>query len=206
MSKETLMKHLKTLGAFAMAALALLLLGASSASATALYSSGAIYTGELTATLEPGSSALFTTTGGTTLNTCTWGAVAGKVEEHGATKTAGGKITELLWGTPETPCTEPTVPVTLGSLEIHHITGTTNGTLTAKRSEWQVNTTIFGAECIYTFGEAIDLGTLNGSTSSNATIAINTVIKATNEFFCPDARWQANYKFTTPSNLYVEAS
>jgi hypothetical protein len=197
------MKHLKTLGVFAMAAMALMVV-ASSASATALYSSGALYTGEITASLE--GSALLTTTGGTTLDTCTAGSVGGKIEEHGATKTAGGKITELIWGTAATPCTEPTVTTTLGSLEIHHITGTTNGTVTGKNSVVKVNTTIFGAECTYTVGEALDLGTLNGSTTSNATIAINTVVKATNEFFCPDAKWQASYKVTTPKNLYVEAS
>jgi hypothetical protein len=202
------MKHLKTLGVFAMAAMALLVV-ASSASATVLYSSGAVYTGPITATLESGTSALLTTTGGTTLDTCTFAAVGGNVEEDGATKTAAGNINELIWGTQTTPCSEPTTTTSLGRLEIHWISGTTNGTVTAVKAketptEVTVNTTIFGANCVYTTGEALDLGTLIGSTSSNATIAINTVVKSTNEFICPDSRWQASYKVTTPGNLYVE--
>jgi hypothetical protein len=202
MSKEKLMKHLKTLGVFAMAAMALLVV-ASSASATAVYSSGAVYTGEVLATLE--GSAILSTTGGTVLDTCTAGSARGKVEEHGATKTTRGKFAELTWGTAATPCTEPTVATTLGSLELHHITGTTSGTAIAKNTVVKVDTTIFGAECTYTAAEATHLGALNGSTSSNATIAINTVVTATNSFFCPDAKWQASYKVTTPANLYVEA-
>ena len=196
------MKHVKMLCLGALAVMALVaFVGAGTASATEIYSSGSTYSGSIKATLKGGTARL-TSTSGTLLDTCTGGEVAGKIEKQGAAETASGKITSLTW----TGCTEPTKTLVNGELEIHHITGTTNGTVTGKNSVVEVNTTIFEIPCEYTVGSALDLGNMVGSTTSNATLNINVVVPAKNSFFCPDARWEAEYAVTNPTNLYVEAS
>jgi len=204
------MKHIKTLGLIALAAMAVMaLVGVGTASATELYKK----TAGGNETLKSGTSIVATLTGtanltstsGAALDTCTGGEVAGKTTNTGSsTETVNGNIEKLTW----TGCTEPTETSTLGSLEIHNIAGTTNGTVTGKNSIVKVNTTIFGAVCEYTVGEKLDLGTLRGATSStgNATLEIGVVVPAKNSFFCPDANWSANYTVTSPVGLNVEAS
>jgi hypothetical protein len=211
------MKDLKMLGFAALAAMATMaFIGAGTASATELYKyttpSANDTLGVETTILGSltGGTAKLTSTSGTLLDTCTGGEVDIDVEDAGgATKTVLGKITALTWS----GCIEPTESVkladgTYGTMEIHHITGTTNGTVTGKNSVVKVNTTIFEAICEYTVGSALHLGTLIGAKSStgHATLAINTVVPAKNSFFCPDAKWEANYTVTTPTGLMVEAS
>src|SRR3954470_13602465 len=209
------MKHVKMLVLVALAAMAVMaLVGAGTASATELYKRTATGIETLKAPTVIKSSltasATLTDTSGNPLDTCAEGEVAGETINTGsAAETVRGKITALTW----TACTEPTESVkladgTYGELEIHNIAGTTNGTVTGKNSIVKVNTTIFGAVCEYTVGAALDLGTLVGATAStnHATLAINTVVPAKNSFFCPDAKWVANYKVTSPTGLVVEAS
>ena len=201
------MKHLKFLGLVALAAMAVMAFAAASASATGLYKNhstserlgvGAEIKSSLTG------SAKLTTTGGTLLDTCTGGEVNGKITNAGGTGPVEGSIEALTW----TGCTEPTETSTKGSLSIASIAGTTNGTLTGKNSVVKVNTTIFEAICEYTVGKELDLGTLEGAKTStgSATLAINTVVPSNNSFFCPDAKWEANYTVTSPAGLIVEGS
>jgi hypothetical protein len=186
--------------------------GASTASATELYDKTGgnnelvtLAKGTKIEASLSGGTAKLTSTSGTLLDTCTGGGVSGTTSTAGSsTTTVTGGITSLTW----TGCIEPTSTSVNGELEIHHIAGTTNGTVTGKNSVVKVNTTIFEAICEYTVGSALDLGTLVGASTStgNATLAINTVVPAKNSFFCPDARWEANYKVTSPLGLVVEAS
>jgi hypothetical protein len=197
------MNHAKMLSLALTAAVSVMAGVASSASATALYS-GATKLGagtQIVATLA-GSSTL-TSTSGTLIEQCTGSEIKSKITNvGGAGATVSGAIESLNWGF----CTEPRTTTVTGELEIHYIAGTRNGTITAKKTTWDTNTTIFGAVCQYTFGEALDLGALNGSTSGDATISPKVVIPAENTFFCPDAYWDATFNFTSPTPLHVTAS
>jgi hypothetical protein len=199
------MKHVKIFGLAAVAAMALMaFIGASTASATALYS-GATKLGagtEIQATLT-GTSTL-TTTENVVLDTCTGGEVKGTTSNAGgAAETVKGTVATsgLTW----TGCTEPTVTLAGGSLEIHHIAGTSNGTLTGSGFEVTISTTVFGS-CIFTLTAGTHLGTLTGSTTSNAVMNINAVA-ARKSGLCPStAKWVGTYKVTKPVPLHVTAS
>jgi hypothetical protein len=197
------MKYLKMIGLAALAAMALMGF-AGSASATELYS-GAVTQGKGTvidASLS--GSAILETTGGEVLNTCTGGTVKGSIENAGsATTTVSGPISELTWS----GCTRETKTIANGSLEIHHIAKTINGTVTGKNSEVTING-IFGSSCVYGTGAALDLGELKGSTTNDATLAIKaTVPRTAGGFLCPStAVWNASYTVTQPTPLHVTAS
>jgi hypothetical protein len=201
------MKYLKILGLAAVAAMALMAFGAGTASAVKLcknnlsttscsehYPIGTVVEGTLTG------SAILETTGGSTLDTCTGSTVSGKTTNTAATgEPVKGNIETLTW----TGCTFPTATVTKGSLTIHTITGTDNGTLTASGTEVTINTGFFGA-CTYGAGAATDLGTVVGG--NPAKITINAIVPLTkNESgLCPaEARWTASYTITKPTPLYV---
>jgi hypothetical protein len=200
------MKYIKMLGLAVVAAAAVMaFIGAGTASATVLCKTATNPCtekhGDVTihgtlvgsATLESGSEVL---------DTCTASMIHGKVEQTGsATSTVSGKISELTWGS----CTNPTTTVTLGSLEIHHIAGTNNGTLTAIGTEVTVSG-IFGVSCTYGAGTGLDLGTVKGGSPSIITISTK-VKKTAGSFVCPsEPTWTAEYKVTEPSPLFVSAS
>jgi hypothetical protein len=197
------MKSIKTLGAAAMAGIALTaIIAAGTAQATVLGSGETLLTAGTTITATLSGSATLTTTEGTVLDTCTGGEVKGKTTNAGgAAETVKGTVekTGLTW----TRCTEPTSTLAGGSLEIHHITGTTNGTLTGSGFEVTVNTTIFGS-CIFTLGAGTTLGTLTGSTSGNATMDINAVATRKSGLCPSSAKWVGTYTVTGPSPLKVE--
>jgi hypothetical protein len=206
------MKYLKTIGLAALAAMALMAFGASTASATELYKlttgTPSIDTLGVGTTIDASltGSAILETTGGEVLNTCTGGTVHGEITNAGsATTTVNGHIDELTW----TGCTRETKTIANGSLEIHHITGTTNGTVTGKDSEVTING-IFGSSCVYGTGAGTHLGTLVGASGphAHATLAIKaTVPRTAGGFLCPStAVWNANYTVTSPTGLVVEAS
>ncbi len=204
------MKHLKMLSLAAVAAMALMAFGAGTASATELYQ---LKTSAAPATLAKGTVIDASLTGsaklesgGEVLDTCTGGTVKGKTTTAGSsTSTVSGNIEELTW----TNCTKPTTTVKNGSLEIHHISGGTSGTVTGSGSEVTING-IFGTSCVYGTGAGTDLGTLVGATGphSHATLAINTSVpRISGGFLCPStAVWNANYTVTSPVGLVVEAS
>jgi hypothetical protein len=222
------MKYLKMLGLAAVAAMALMaVVGASTASATELYqvTPGGVkdtlgYGTTLHATLEPGTSAALTDTAGNPIDTCTTSTVHGTigVEDAGGVKTGVGssttttvgKIGSLTWGASGDPCTAEVTNTTVkGELEIHHIAGTDNGTVTGKGNV--VTIKIFGISCLYGTGAGTTLGTLTGKTSAteHATMDINAVIneQEPKQFICPDTgRWIGSYVVTSPTAVYVQAS
>jgi hypothetical protein len=137
---------------------------------------------------------------GVTLDTCVSTQIKTKIEKAGSsTSTVYGPNTELIAG----GCTMTTDTLKLGALEIHHITGTDNGTVTGLLAEVTVNTSIFGS-CVYGAGTAVDIGTLLGGESP--TIKVNGIVKKVSGICPNEARWTGEYKITEPKPLYVEPS
>jgi hypothetical protein len=197
------MKHVKMFGLAAMASMALMGLVAASASATALYS-GATKLGtgtEVRLTLS-GTSSLASTEG-TTLSTCTG------MEFKGKTTTAGSSTETVKLSVPASGltfsgCTFTTDTLAGGELEFHWTSGV-NGSVTAKGFEWTTNTGLFGS-CVFTFGLGTNLGAATGSSVSNATIDVNSVISRKSGLCPASERWLATFKITSPTPLHVTAS
>lgn len=198
------MKYVKMLGLAAVAAMALMAF-AGSASATELYSGGTTLGAGTTIEASVEGSANLTDTSSNPIVTCLTSSVKGTIGSAGgssATVTGEVKKENLSFSN----CTSTVTVVENGSLEIHHIAGGKNGTLTA--SGFDVIIHVFGVECGYTAGGSTDLGTLTGSTTGNATMDINAIVtRKTGGFLCPStARWIANYAVTSPTPLHVTAS
>jgi hypothetical protein len=209
--RRKVMKYVKMLGLAAVAAMAVMaFLGASSASATVLCSEANTTTNcsekgkdypektALDASLKPGTKAVLNASG--IIDECSESTVKGSTANTGgATETVHGEVTvaNLTWG----KCTaESTVTTHAGQLEIHWISGTDNGTVTAK--EVAVTVKSAGLSCTYGAGTGIDLGTLVGG--SPATLSIETEVTVTGGFLCPPkATWKAEYVVTEPSELWV---
>lgn len=203
------MKYLKMLGlAVTAAAVLTAILGAGSASASTLCTATETPCTKkdkfLHAVLEPGTSAYLIETGGTTSNplvTCTESTVTAESEETGSsTETEKGIVKSLTFG----GCNHTTNVLAGGTLEVHAIAGTDNGTVTSK--EAKVTVSILGVSCTYGSGGGIDIGTLTGGTM--ATMDINTVVnRVEGSFLCPTtAVWEGSYTVTEPEPLYVEPS
>lgn len=207
------MKHLKALGLAVIAAAALgAVAGTGSASATVLCSVTETPCSEanlvkanteIHADATPQS--LFQRTDLLILESCTGSTFTSQViNKGGATETVTTGITSLniTWS----GCEGGGVVATeTGNIEIHHIAGTDDGTLTGKG---------FGIEflktgCTYTPGATFDLGRLTGSSEgSPPLIDIATVmVKSKGGFLClSHIIWRATYVVTKPTPLYVGAS
>jgi hypothetical protein len=202
------MKHLKSFGLAAIAASALMgLVSVGTASATVTYNGAtALKVGTVTDySLKTGTSASLVNTSGESLNTCTTSTLKKKITNAGSsTTTTTGEVTQLTWGS----CTFPTATVILGKLETHHITGTTNGTLTSDAEIGVTINTVFFGSCVYGVKSGTDLGVGTGGNPS--TFHVNTVaIKLSGSAFaCPETtKFTATYTSTEPSgDIHVEAS
>ncbi|MGN6276242.1 MAG: hypothetical protein ACTHNP_09990 [Solirubrobacterales bacterium] len=200
------MRHLKMLGLALVAATALMAIsGAGAASATRLckaaeatcsaaktYPAGT----EIITSLERETSNLLRDTSSSNRNECTGSEVKSKTEnETGAT--ISGPITSLTF----TGCTNTTNVTANGSIEISHISGTNNGTVTLKNTK--VRLSIFGVFCIYGAGSGTDIGTLTGG--AMATLDINAVVNLIEGgFFCPTTQvWEGKHTVTSPEPLFV---
>jgi len=95
-----------------------------------------------------------------------------------------------------------------GSIEVHAISGTDNGTVTI--SGFKISISILGANCVYGFGTNATLGTLTGNGSGAATLDIKTnFVKKEGSFICPtDLNWAEEFTQEKPSGtaLYVLSS
>ena len=205
------MKHLKMLGLAAVAAMALTSFAAGSASATVLCktetnpcNSKWLAGTELRFSLKSGTSAIWRGEFGETLKTCTGADLRGKISNAGsATETVKIQISENSW----TGCTVPTVTLKLGELEIHSITGSTNGTMTMRGAEFTTNDSFFG-DCSYGTGTGIDLGTLTSSGTGDAVIDVAATLLPTGLGCCPKVSWSEQFTLTSPGGtaLFVEPS
>jgi hypothetical protein len=192
------MKYLKMLGLAAVAAMALMAIGATAASATTLEISGAAQnkTVAISASLEPGTSALLKDSAGTTTDTCTTSQVNGSTTVFTGAAVSG-PISTLTFGN----CTHTTTVIAKGSLSVTNIAGTTNGTVSSSGAEVTVQSTAFGASAVCKTGAGTDIGTLTGVKSGNATMDINGKISCG---ILGTATWTGAYTVTT-ANLGVGA-
>jgi hypothetical protein len=204
-------KHLKMLVPVVLAVIAAMaIVGASAASATVLCKTNttpcsekyAVGT-EIKASLTSGTSAKFVSNGGELTYTCTGGALGGKIE-------AGGSSTETVRTSLPTSsfswsgCVWPMTAIKSGEMEVHWISGTTNGTVTAKGLEISVDTSALGAGfCTYAlWSEQPHIGVLTGGVTPTLHLSA-TLIRTSGPICRTSLTWTATYTVTSPTPLYV---
>ena len=189
------MKYVRTLGLLAVAAAALMAFAAT-ASATTVTSGNETWDSEISATAE----------GHVVLDNpiakieCA-SAVQGAVETHGDGVTAGGNISALSFFN----CTNSwhVTVVNKGSLEIHHISGSNDGTLTSSGAT--VESTRFGVTCRYATSNT-DIGRVTAG--EHGTLDISAAIPFhSGSGLCGSGAttWTGSYSVTTPTNLEIDA-
>ncbi len=196
------MKYVKVLGLAAVVAAALMAF-AGSASATILTSPEGTQLGvgtEITSKLTAGTKAVLKNNAiGEVV--CEESNVAGKVTNAGsATETVSGNIETLTFE----KCNGTVTVLRKGTLEVHSIAGTHNGTLTSTGAE--VTVEILGFHCIFSTNNT-DIGVVTGG--SPATFkAESAEIPRTggrSGILCGTAAfWFANYTITAPNPLLVD--
>lgn len=191
------MKYVKMLGLLVVAAVALMAF-AGSALATTVTGPG----GDTTPTIHAVNEGTHVSLHNSIANIECKSTAHGEVE-HYVSGTPTGKITALSF----TECTGGWVVHVdaPGSLEVHHIVGTTNGTLTSSGAT--VTATRFGVSCRYATNNT-DIGTVTGHKGPNgeATLDIEANIPFHGgSFLCggATAAWTGSY--TTTETLDVEA-
>ncbi|HET7416784.1 MAG TPA: hypothetical protein VFJ61_04050 [Solirubrobacterales bacterium] len=205
------MKHLKTLGLIGLVIGALLSL-AGSASATALTSNGATYTGEFVAKATGVRIHRPTFGEGKWSLTCN-STISGKVSGHGAAVTA----TVVLGTFFLTECVSEVNPnaeakiLKPGTLEIHTASGdstgsTGNGTVTWS-GPFELTTSIgpvpINEHCIFKLSNA-DIGSITGSKNTGATAKFNLdALLSTNLACGVSAELTGTYTVNTPDNLNI---
>jgi hypothetical protein len=208
------MKHVKMLGLAAVAAAALMaFLGAASASATVLCENTPAAGTDCSSLVAKGTNLVFTGEGSTTLTgpfgeviaTCTESTVEGPTSNVGSTtETVKGSITKLTFNN----CGTRTVtanPATLGTLEVHHIAGSDNGTVTSNDTTVTITNTPFGT-CTFLTNNT-DIGTMTGTSKTGGapTFDISATIPHESSNFCPNGTWEGSYKYTGATNFNVAA-
>lgn len=203
------MKYLKMLGLAVVAAMALMaFLGAGSASATVLCKtpltsgcaeSGWAYPVGTEVDLSLTGSTVTEATGGTVVDTCQEGTLGGETTNIGGSSETVDWNVSSMWSN---SCTRPTFPLVNGSLEVHWISGTDNGTLVGRNTE-VTKSTIFGT-CTYgTAPTGTHFGTIVGG--NPATVSVSSVFPLLKgAAACPqDVRWTGSYTITSPQPLYI---
>lgn len=191
------MRYIKTQGLVFAAAVAMAM--SATASATTVTSpTGTGYTGSLAAESEGGGIVLHGAQGSFS---CT-SKGEGKVEEHGLSVTAKGKI--ATWAFSNCSSNAVVTVKKMGTLEIHATSGG-NGTVTSTGAE--VESVVPGwATCIYTTNNT-QIGTLTGSSSTNATLHAESspVPRSGGSFLCGTTGvLTGSYLITNPKTLFVE--
>lgn len=207
------MKHLKLIGLAAVAAMAVIGFGgAGTASATVLCKATESPCKESNLIKKDGSlvdadlegRSVTTLTSGYIFESCTGGTLTTSVSNQGgaaATVILATGTTSWTW----TGCEAGGVSVTqFGEIEIHHIAGTDNGTVTAKGFGFKFAG--LGGECVYSPAAVGELGLLTGGTTP--ILHINSVFRESKESLAcfPTIVWKATYKFTQPATFYIGAS
>lgn len=173
---------------------------AGSASATILTGPSSPYTSTIKAESDGWADLL-----GVALISCK-STVEGKVEQHGSSTTAGGKISSLSF----TEC-GPSNDVTVknaGSLEVHTKEPSGNGTVTSSGAEVSVQITSLGITCVYTTNET-DIGSVIGSSHTGGTATLDLessrIPRTGGSIFCgSSAEWTGSYRIVTPESLDVD--
>jgi len=159
--------------------------------------------------LKAGGTARLTDTSGfIAIATCTGGTVTARVE---TTTTPKARVEKgnLTW----TGCSQTTHTITGGTLELHHIPGTHNGTVTA--GEFAVTVPFGSNTCSYGFNKHTDIGVLVTSADGlDAELSINTHVELitahSSASGCPSSgKWIATYTQTGDlgtTKLYIAES
>jgi hypothetical protein len=196
------MKHLKILGLAVVAAMAVVAIcGAGSASATAFCTTpvSPCPTGErwLAGTSLTGSILGSSTweAKSTPLDTCTVSTLKGKTISNGSSfETITLKLEELTF----LNCVSKITVLTVGELQIHWISGTNNGTITARGITGEISGGL--GSCEWTFGsEWTDIGKIYGG--NPATIEWSAPMP-----WCGFTAVTGAYSVTAPKPLYVVAA
>jgi hypothetical protein len=117
--------------------------------------------------------------------------------------TVAGPVSTLTFA--ECNCTVTVVKS--GSLEIHYISGTDNGTVTSTGAEITTlcGTPFGNVHCIYTT-ENTDLGTLVGGNPARLSFSNVNIPRRLTDFLCgEEAKWTAEYIISEPKPVYVSA-
>ncbi|HEX6206459.1 MAG TPA: hypothetical protein VFZ29_11705 [Solirubrobacterales bacterium] len=173
---------------------------ASTASATTLEVGGVTKNQSVTllASLEPGTSFVFSRTDGSLANTCT------EAHFHGSTSSpfTGTRVTGALTTKFFAKCSSPVTVHKSGQFFIEHIAGTTNGTLYFENTEVTVQTP-FGNPVNCRSGEGTDVGKVTGVSSGNATVDFDAVFNC--GFLLPSATMKGVFWVTSPGGFGVSA-
>ncbi|HEY3435491.1 MAG TPA: hypothetical protein VGK41_07535 [Solirubrobacterales bacterium] len=191
------MKYLKMLGLAALSAMALMAISAGTASATQLEVGGAPSASPITitASLDPESTALLSTTSGSLSNTCKESHVHGTAP-NGSSAKVTGPISSLTFG----KCDPEGVTVHKNGNLYVEWNGGTNGDVFSEEAEVTVPTTSgITANCKTQNGTTI--GELTGVKSGHATMHIKAVLNC--GFLLPSATWSGTYIVTSPTGLGV---
>jgi hypothetical protein len=204
------MKHLKSLCLIAVAVAGLMaLVGSSMASATVLCKNN-LNTSSCSERYPVGTEFKTTLVGTATLTTsfknvsCEEASGNGKLETEGSgTSTPGGIGTGTY-----SKCGCEVKVLKTGRIEVHHITGTDNGTVTFSGTEVTTNcSTIFGnVHCIYVTNST-DVGALESGNPASVKINSADIPRASTNALCDEtANLDATFEITAPKPLYVAAS
>jgi hypothetical protein len=193
------MKKLKTIRLAAFAAMTLALIGAGSASATTFEVSSVTQNQGVTFTLslEAGTSLVTKSTGGGFLSTCTASHFHGRTENPYTATTLTAPITQLTFAN----CPRAVTVHNLGTLAIHHIAGSTNGTVYWEGTELTLGAKIFGY-VVCPIAETTHVGTLTGVSSGYATLHVYAGIECSG---VGSTVWEATYTVTSPEGLGFSA-
>jgi len=212
------MKYLKMLGLAALAVMGLMaIVGAGTASATKLCEQNTeagctshVLKGWTLAFEHEGTTTL-TGPFGEVIDKCTLSLIEGSTTTTGsATETVKVNITTLAFGNCDHPITSQNTSgiSALGTLEVHKIASSKNGTVTSNGTTVTIPETIFGT-CHFLTSNT-DIGTLRGkddasnTTPGTPTLLISAKIPSENCGF--SGTWEGSYSYTGTTPFNVSAS
>jgi len=200
------MKRLKVFGLIAAAAMCAIAIGSATATATTLENGTSPYAHPQSIEATLVGTTRLTDTGGNLLNTCTFGQIKGPVTQTGSSTTTV-RTTVAFSDFTSLGCTRTTHTLQGGELEIHHIAGTSDGTVTG--TTFEVTVEIFGVSCTYglsTTDTMVHLATLKGDNHKPLLEINKTMVKRAGSFLCPSTViLEATYQVTSPTGLTVTA-
>jgi len=146
-----------------------------------------------------GTSTLWKDTTGVAQTTCSGASMNGEITKAGgSSETVHIAYTSVEW----IGCIHPMSVISNGELEIHHISGTTNGIATTKKTRIVFVSTLFGIKCTVNAGEGTAIGTVTGG--EEAVLDLSGVITLENG--CGDSTLTGALLWTSPKGLRVEPS
>jgi hypothetical protein len=195
------MKYLKMLGLAAVAVMALMAIGAGSASATTLELEGnVVQSGAVTIEASATAGLVWTKTDGSEANTCSVSSV-----KWTTSSSSGPKVTGSLSVLSFETCKREKVTVDAkGGLYVEHEPSTTSGEVYSEGTEVTLPTP-FGFSATCSTGSATRIATLDAasSASSHATMTVSAILNC--GVFLPSVNLKGTYKVSSSTGLGVVA-